>query len=168
MEYNINEILKTLQIVKINNNNYKLLDKNTNKQFNINTPICYLHVGLENYKYGNKINYIIKLELNETYFENFIIDFEDTIIKILNNINKKEYIKDSQIIFSKKYNNKLKVKIKSIYNKIITKVKDTNDIEISIFDICKLSNIKVNISPNIYINNNKLITKWSANLIKFA
>ena len=108
------------------------------------------------------------MELNDTYFENFIIDFEDTIIKILNNINKKEYIKDSQIIFSKKYNNKLKVKIKSIYNKIITKVKDTNDIEISIFDICKLSNIKVNISPNIYINNNKLITKWSANLIKFA
>jgi len=168
MEYNINEILKTLQIIKINNNNYKLLDKNTNKQFNINTPICYLPFGLENYKYGNKINYNIKLELNDTYFENFIIDFEDTIIKILNNINKKEYIKDSQIIFSKKYNNKLKVKIKSIYNKIITKVKDTNDIEISIFDICKLSNIKVNISPNIYINNNKLITKWSANLIKFA
>lgn len=169
MQYNTIEILKGLKIVKTTNKFYKLLEKTTNKHFKLDTPVCLLPFGLESYKFMNKTNYIIKLEINENgkNFEKCIIDFEDTILKIMSNINKKDYIKESQIIFSEKFNSKLIVKIKCYFNKIITKVKDNNT-EISIFDLKKLLNIKVNISPNIFINGNKLIVKWSANIIKIA
>lgn len=143
-----------LNIENINNCLYNILYKKKKIMIQIDNVIT--PFGIESNNFNNKKQYYTKIEMNKDKI-NFFIDFENKIQIMLGNIKN-----NSQIINSEKFNSKLKVKIKSINDKIQTKCFEKNK-EISIFDI-KCKKLNINMTPVLYYDDTKFIIKW--NVIK--
>ena len=165
----LEQYINNIKLVKVSNNYYKIMNKSDNKEMIINSPKIRVPFGLENNKYTynkkNIENYILKLNLDNEEFRNFIIYFEKTIWESQCKVDSKDYSLSTQIVYFDKYTDKLITKIKTNYNKIITKIY-SNNIEVSLFDIKKNTILEVSLVPSLYINNNNIVIKWTCKYIK--
>ena len=165
--YNVDEFLGKINIQRVGNI-LKILNKNDNKVSIIKVENVECPFGIEKINYSNKSQSIfLKINIdNNINFKNFISSLEEKLFKLQCIIDKKEYILNSQIINYDKYEDKLITKIKIYKNKIVTKIYNDNDIEISIFDIKKDNFFDLELSGNIFLNDdNKFTLKWSINKI---
>ena len=165
--YNVEEFLGKINIQRVGNI-LKILNKNDNKLSIIKVENVKCPFGTEKTNYNNKSESIIlKINIdNNINFKNFILNLEKKLFNLQCIIDKKEYILNSQIINYDKYEDKLITKIKIHKNKILTKIYNDNDIEISIFDIKKDNFFDLELPGNIFLNgDNKFTLKWSINKI---
>ena len=164
--YNVDEFLGKINIQRVGKI-LKILNKNDNKISIIKVENVECPFGIEKINYSNKSESIfLKINIdNNINFKNFILSLEKKLFKLQCIIDKKQYILNSQIINYDKYQDKLITKVKIHNDKIITKIY-TNDKEISIFDIKKHDIFDLEISPNIFLDdNNKFVLKWSISKI---
>jgi len=160
-------MIQNIEIIRKTDNFYKLVNSHTKTEYEIMTPRFTLPFGLEEYKYHGKTNYFIKLDLDNDKFKNKIEEFERDLINKVSEQTGKTYYCKSQIIYSddSQYKDKLLVKIKQNYGKIITKCLNRQT-EITIFDLKKNDMVMVFMTPSIYIDNeDNFIIKWSAKKI---
>jgi len=149
-----------ISIVKVNNSIYKILSNN--KKIALNLENVKSPFGVDNYTYNKKRSYYLKLEIGDS-LEKTILEMEEQVLNILQNINTTSFTIKSQIITNEKYNSNLFVKIKQYRDKIVTKIKNISNENVSLFDIEKNSILDLEISPNIYIDkDSQIILKWTA------
>ena len=162
--YNVDDFFKQITLKKCKEGIYKVLDKHTKKEILIKAPVNICPFGLE--KYGNNTfsSYCLKLNLEDKYFFNFILEIENKLQKIQSAIDNKQYNINSQILNFENHCSKLLIKIKEYNNKFLTNIYNSDN-EISIFDIKKNNNLEIELNCNLFIDNDTLTVKWSARTI---
>ena len=166
-KYELNNEIRKIMLKTVNKNIVKILNKD-NKEFSINTPKLKCPFGLErnSYVYRGKeiVTHIIKLDMSDGDFLEFIREFEKYLYNIQCIKDQITYDFTSDIMEFENYNSKLITKIKENYNKIITKCYK-NNLETSVFEIKNTDLIEATIVPNIYIKDNKFKLKWTIKVL---
>lgn len=159
--YSLEDFLKTIY-VKRSGEFGKIMNKYTNKCYEINLENIKIPFGIEKTNYNSMI---LKINLDNIDFKNYISNIEEKLFNLQSILDNKKYILQSQILKYDNYEDKLILKIKMFNNKILTKVYK-NNIEISIFDINSKDILDLEIIGNIYLSkDNKFILKWNINRI---
>lgn len=169
MSYDVNylenlENLENIEFKKTNNNislvNYR------GKKIKFCLENIYIPFGLEKYKFNMKFKYFLKINLSQELYEIFS-NFEDYVCKKVFKLYGKNYKIKSQLE-KRNTHNLLILKIKEFRNKLLSKIIDKEGCNISIFEITSKLYANIIISPNIYINNNEIIIKWTIETINIT